>query len=104
MIDEKYISDIVESVIKSIKPSIPTCHQKGVFATMTEALEAVSKAYIEFKSYSVAQREKMIEKIREYTLAEAEIMAKIGVEETGMGRVADKIIKHQLVANKTPGT
>ena len=33
-----------------------------------------------------------------------EVMAKLGVEETGMGRVSDKVIKHQLVANKTPGT
>ena len=31
-------------------------------------------------------------------------MAELGVKETGMGRVSDKIIKHQLVANKTPGT
>ena len=31
-------------------------------------------------------------------------MARLGVEETGMGNVADKTIKHQLVANKTPGT
>ena len=46
----------------------------------------------------------MIAKIREFTLAEAENLAKLGVEETGMGRVSDKIIKHQLVANKTPGT
>ena len=79
MIDEKYISDIVENVIKSIKPNIPATHQKGVFPTMTEALEAVSKAYVEFKKYSVAQREKMIQKIREYTLAEAAVMAEMGV-------------------------
>lgn len=71
---------------------------------MTEALAAVDKAYKQYKEYSIEQREKMIAKIREFTLAEAENMARLGVEETGMGRVADKIIKHQLVANKTPGT
>ena len=103
MVDEKYISRIVESVIKNIDVA-PDKNLKGVFETMDEALEAVSKAYIEFKSYTVEQREKMIAKIRELTLEEAEEMAKLGVEETGMGRVEDKIIKHQLVANKTPGT
>ena len=46
----------------------------------------------------------MITKIREKILAEAETLAKMGVEETGMGRVTDKIIKHTLVAEKTPGT
>ncbi|MBP3580133.1 MAG: aldehyde dehydrogenase, partial [Clostridia bacterium] len=102
MLDERYISEIVASVVKSTlgKPN----KQKGVFSTMTEALVAVEKAYKQFRSYSVEQREKMIAKIRELTLAEAENMAVLGVEETGMGRVSDKIIKHQLVANKTPGT
>ncbi len=103
MVDERYISQIVESVIQNIDV-VPSKNLKGVFDTMEEALEAVSKAYVQYKSYTVEQREKMIAEIRKLTLAEAEEMAKLGVEETGMGRVSDKIIKHQLVANKTPGT
>ncbi len=105
MFDEKDISRIVESVINNIDGKVvPDKKLKGVFPTMSEALEAVSKAYIQYKSYTVEQRERMIAAIRRLTLEEAEEMAKLGVEETGMGRVADKIIKHQLVANKTPGT
>ena len=106
-LNEKYIQEIVEKVVSSVKSEngiVRGKQLKGVFATMSEALAAVDKAYKEFKGYSVAQREKMISKIRELTLAEAENMAVLGVEETGMGRVSDKIIKHQLVANKTPGT
>ena len=34
----------------------------------------------------------------------AEILARMGVQETGMGNVGHKILKHQLVAEKTPGT
>ncbi|KAI4448758.1 Succinate-semialdehyde dehydrogenase (acetylating) [Eubacterium plexicaudatum ASF492] len=34
----------------------------------------------------------------------AEILARMGVKETGMGNVGHKILKHQLVAEKTPGT
>ncbi len=105
MFDEKDISRIVESVIQNMDGKVvPRKNLKGVFPTMTEALEAVSKAYVQYKSYTVEQREKMIAAIRRLTLEEAEEMAKLGVEETGMGRVSDKIIKHQLVANKTPGT
>ena len=100
--DERMVSEIVASVVKSMATQKQA--QKGVFSTMTEALAAVDKAYKQYKEYSIEQREKMIAKIREFTLAEAENMARLGVEETGMGRVADKIIKHQLVANKTPGT
>lgn len=105
MLDEKYISEIVESVIKNMGSAAASASkQLGVFDTMEEALEAVKKAYKLFRGYSVAQREKMIQNIRKLTLEEAETMAVMGVEETGMGRVSDKIIKHQLVANKTPGT
>jgi len=102
MLDERYVSEIVASVVKNM--SSEPKRQKGVFPTMTEALAAVDKAYKQYRSYSMEQREKMISKIRELTLAEAGNMAKLGVEETGMGKVADKIVKHQLVANKTPGT
>ncbi len=102
--DERIVSEIVASVVKSMATPSAKQRQKGVFGTMTEALVAVDKAYKAYRDYSIEQREKMIAKIREFTLAEAENMAKLGVEETGMGNVADKIIKHQLVANKTPGT
>ncbi len=106
MIDEKYISQLVESVLKDVTaPTVSNAKgQLGVFDRMEDALEAVKKAYKLYRSYSVAQREKMISNIRKLTLDEAEVMARMGVEETGMGRVEDKIIKHQLVANKTPGT
>ena len=102
--NEKQISEIVASVIKSMETTGAKTNLKGVFTNMTDALNAVQKAYKELKNYTVAQREEMIKNIRRLTLEEAETMAKLGVEETGMGRVADKIIKHQLVAKKTPGT
>ena len=105
--DEQYISRLVEQVIKAIDTGSvggSVGAQKGVFDSMTDALEAVQKAYKQYRNYTVAQREEMIANIRKLTLKEADIMAKLGVEETGMGRVEDKIIKHQLVANKTPGT
>lgn len=104
--NEKMVKDIVAKVVNSIESGSVAADRKqlGVFDTMTEALAAVDKAYKELKNYTVAQREKMIAKIREFTLNEADVMARMGVAETGMGRVSDKIIKHQLVANKTPGT
>ena len=99
--NESYINQIVQSVIKNLENAEPTGDRKlkGVFTNMSDALAAVQEAYLFYKSYSVEQREKMISNIRKLTLQEAEIMAKMGVEETGMGRVSDKIIKHQLVAN-----
>ncbi|MBE7053525.1 MAG: aldehyde dehydrogenase EutE [Ruminococcaceae bacterium] len=104
MLDERIVSEIVASVVKNMNNKNASKAQKGVFDTMSEALSAVEIAYKQFRGYTIEQREKMISKIREFTLNEAENMAVLGVKETGMGRVEDKIIKHQLVANKTPGT
>ena len=104
MLDEKYISEIVESVVSKMDLCDCCNKQKGVFDTMEEALEAVAKARELYKGYTIEQREKIIAVIRRLTLEEADKMAVLGVEETGMGNVVDKTIKHQLVANKTPGT
>ena len=103
--NEKEVAKIVEQVLNEMQGGNTSSKKlKGVFNTMEEAIEAVKKAYKLFRGYSVEQREAMISKIKEKILAEAEVMAKMGVSETKMGRVADKTIKHLLVAQKTPGT
>lgn len=102
--NEAEVRKIVEKVMLHMEGGMPAKKQKGVFATMEEALEAVQKAYRQFRSYNLEQREKMIQNIRKATLEHAQTLAEMGVKETGMGRVTDKIIKHQLVAEKTPGT
>ena len=76
----------------------------GVYATMEEAIEVANAGYRAIRSMSVADREKIITAIRKLTRAEAHIMAEIGVAETKMGRIDHKTAKHNLVADKTPGT
>lgn len=76
----------------------------GVFSDMNEAIAAAEKGYKALRLMSVARREKIITQIRMLTREEAEIMACIGVDETGMGKAEHKRLKHLLVADKTPGT
>lgn len=76
----------------------------GVFENMNDAIEAANNGYHIVRDMSVEKREKIISKIREFTRNEAQIMAEIGVAETGMGKVEHKRLKHILVADKTPGT
>ena len=98
MIDEKKVTQLVKDVLSEMdlstikKPN--TRKQIGVFDTMEEALEAVNKAYTEFRKYNKQQRENIINEIRKLTHAEAETMAKLAVEDTGMGNVYHKILKH----------
>ena len=62
MVDEKYISQIVESILNEM--GVQNKGNKkllGVFDEMSDALEAAQAAYKKFRSYTVEQREKMIE-------------------------------------------
>ena len=104
-INEKEISEIVRGVLSEMGAAKQSPRkQLGVFDTMEEAIAAVDKAYTLFRNYNKEQREKIISEIRKLTHAEAEIMAKMAVEETKMGNVYHKTLKHHLVADKTPGT
>lgn len=107
MIDEQQINKIVESVISEMNIDAsgkPKRKQIGVFETMEEAIAACNKAYTVFRHYNKEQRENIINQIRKLTHEEAEIMAKIAVEDTEMGNVYHKTLKHHLVADKTLGT
>lgn len=76
----------------------------GVFKDMNDAIAAAKEAQRVVKTMTIENREKIIKKIREKTKENARQLAELGVAETGMGRVDHKILKHQLVAEKTPGT
>ncbi len=76
----------------------------GIFEDMNDAIKAAESGYRAVRAMSVEQREAIITEIRRLTREEAPIMAKLGVAETGMGRVDHKRLKHILVADKTPGT
>ena len=107
MIDEKKVSEIVKSVLSGMDLSgveQPKRKQLGVFDTMEEAIAACNKAYTTFRYYNKEQRENIIEEIRRLTREEAETMAKLAVEDTKMGNVYHKVLKHHLVADKTLGT
>ena len=108
MVDEKQVSEIVKNVIAGMDISSfdnkPARKQLGVFDTMEEAIAACYKAYTTFRHYNKEQRENIIKEIRRLTHEEAEPMAKLAVEDTKMGNVYHKILKHHLVADKTLGT
>lgn len=105
--DEKMIEQMVKDVLAEMKAEPKQTserHQIGVFDTMEEAIAACNKAYETFRYYNKEQRENIIKEIRKLTHEEAETMAKLAVEDTKMGNVYHKILKHHLVADKTPGT
>lgn len=101
---EQIIKNVISELKSNNQPQQNTNQEDGIFEDMNDAIEAAKKAQKELKVMPLEFREKIIKRIREKIIENAETFAKMGVEETGMGRVGDKILKHQLVAEKTPGT
>jgi propionaldehyde dehydrogenase len=103
-VNEQMVQDIVQEVMAKMQVASEVTEDHGVFSEMNEAIEAAKKAQKIVARMSMDQKEKIISNIRKKTIENAEILARMGVHETGMGNVGHKILKHQLVAEKTPGT
>ncbi|WP_130837808.1 aldehyde dehydrogenase family protein [Lachnoclostridium sp. Marseille-P6806] len=103
-INESMVQDIVREVLAKMNISSPSAGMHGVFRTMEEAIDAAEASQRIVRGLSMDQREKIISVIRRKIRENAEIIARMGVDETGMGNVGDKILKHHLVADKVPGT
>jgi propionaldehyde dehydrogenase len=106
-INEKTVSSIVKGVLDEMKlkgPAEPVYAPiPGIFKDINEAIYEASLAFIVFRETSLETRNLMIKEMRSMVLGNAEKLSKMAVEETGMGRYADKINKIRLAAEKTPG-
>ncbi|MFA9376449.1 MAG: aldehyde dehydrogenase family protein [Lachnotalea sp.] len=112
-VSEQEIQNIVRNVLQNMgKAQQPSMHTvtaqpkklMGIFENIEDAIAAAKAAQKEIQPMPLEFREKIIANIRKKTLENAKLLAELGVEETGMGNVGHKILKHQLVAEKTPGT
>ena len=124
-VNEQQIKNIVERVVKRLEqadnPARPQVEPKpakqiekpatqpspgsqlGLFPTVDQALKAAWEAHRTLDSQPLALREKIIAAMRCAVRQNAESLAKFCVEETGLGRVEDKVKKNLLAADKTPG-
>ena len=103
-VNETMIQGIVQEVLAKMQIQEAPTGKHGVFKDMNEAIEAAKEAQKVVRKMSMDQREQILRIVRRKIKQNAETMARMGVEETGMGNVGDKILKHHLVADKTPGT
>lgn len=104
LVNENLVKDIVQEVVAKLNIAEPASKYHGVFSDMNDAIAAAKKAQAVVRRMSLDQREQIISNIRRKTREQAETFARMGVDETGMGNVGHKILKHHLVADKTPGT
>ncbi|NUP98982.1 MAG: aldehyde dehydrogenase [Armatimonadetes bacterium] len=117
--DEREVEQIVERVVRELisdgtgpvatsaapatTPSTPRTVGDGIFNTADEAVNAAERAQAELRAGGVEVRRQVVAAIRECANRNAEKWARHAREETGMGRVEDKVLKNLAVANGTPG-
>jgi acyl-CoA reductase-like NAD-dependent aldehyde dehydrogenase len=75
----------------------------GVFDDVDEAINAATAAFHHFQEYSFDFRKQMIAAIRQACHQQVDLIARMAVEETKLGRYEDKIQKNILAIDKTPG-
>ncbi|MCO4771005.1 MAG: aldehyde dehydrogenase EutE [Deltaproteobacteria bacterium] len=76
---------------------------RGLFADVDSAVAAARHAFEVFATVPLETRKRMIANVRRRCTEAVDLMSKMAVEETGLGRVNDKVSKNLLVINKTPG-
>jgi aldehyde dehydrogenase len=76
----------------------------GIFDSIDEAVKAASVAFCQFDQQGLKKRKEIIAAIRQSMRENGSALARMAYEETGLGRYEDKILKNQLVTEKTPGT
>ncbi|MBM3269608.1 MAG: aldehyde dehydrogenase EutE [Candidatus Sericytochromatia bacterium] len=114
-VSEEQLNSIVQKVLGRLQPdgrgaapaNVHAAMQagEGVFPTLDEALRAVERAqYVLEWERAMSDRQRYIDAIRAVMMQNLDNLARLAVEETGLGRVDHKVIKNRLVTLKTPGT
>ncbi|MHA2500250.1 MAG: aldehyde dehydrogenase family protein [Candidatus Hodarchaeales archaeon] len=114
-LDQEQIARVVEEVVRKYRAqqAIPMQEQvspaifsqnDGIFASIDDALNAAEQAFEDLMELTLENRKNIIAAMRAASLENAEHLAQLAHEETGLGRVDHKVIKNRIAAIKTPGT
>jgi aldehyde dehydrogenase len=103
-IDERKLDEIVARVLERLGAGGAAPRgTNGVYADPDQAAQAARRAFEHNERTPVAIRVRMVEAMRRAVIGNVEALSRYAVEETGLGRYEDKLVKNRLVADKTPG-
>jgi len=120
-LDEARIAEIVERVVDRLSGGVAPARSSGapissapgaskwprgtmgIYPDAESAVQAARRGFEANQRAGLQLRVKMVEVMRAVTRKHLRELAQYAVEETGLGRVEDKLKKNTLVANKTPG-
>jgi acyl-CoA reductase-like NAD-dependent aldehyde dehydrogenase len=102
------LSEIIADVLAELHngeraPRDLSNNPRGVFPTVDQAVDAAHQAHLTLVAIPLEKRREIIANIRKRAAEDVHNLAKLAHEETGLGRIEDKIKKNLLVIHKTPG-
>jgi len=97
------IDSIISETLAKFQHQSPRSQGGWLCDTAEEAIANAKAAQKELIKLPLEKRGRFIEAMRKTALNNAEYLARLANEETGYGRVPDKIAKNMLAAEKTPG-
>jgi acyl-CoA reductase-like NAD-dependent aldehyde dehydrogenase len=104
-IARRIVEDLQEKPVAALGERRPgrAAERLGIFDSVDEATRAAGAAQPLFVALPLKSRARIIASIRETMIGHAAALARAAHEETGLGRVEDKVVKNLLVTEKTPG-
>jgi len=105
-LDPARIGAIVAEVLEKLErdPADPaSARPLGIHASLDDAVAAARRAFAAWRDTPLEVRGRVIASIRDMLLASLQALSDLAVEETGLGRSEDKVLKNRLVAERTPG-
>lgn len=113
--DENLIRNVVAQVLSEVGP-MPSANgnnahphrsrggQHGIFTDVNEAVAAARYAFEQFTRFTIEQRRRVIEIIREIAISQCEELGLMEMDETKIGRPEHKIEKLKTLGELSPGT
>ncbi len=108
-IDKELVKTIANRVIAELgrsgatDPPPASGSGDGIFDRAADAIQAAVVAQQVWARTPMAARDRVISRLRAAMHEHADEFSRMAQQETGMGRVADKILKHHNAAAATPG-
>jgi len=94
---------LVKSIVGRVLTELEGLQSGAIFDDVDEAVGATRQAQRQWVKMALSDKTRVIEALRRTMHAHAEEFASMSCQETGMGRVSDKIQKQHNAANATPG-
>jgi aldehyde dehydrogenase len=102
-LDPARIQGIVADVLDQLERGGGESRPLGVHASLDAAVAGAQRAFRAYRDVPLETRGRIIASIRSTLIGQLDTLAKVAVDETGLGRFEDKVLKNRLVAEKTPG-